>query len=410
MAELLQGVRVLDLTWALSGPFATLLLAGLGADVVKVENPRRPDTSRDNAPFLGRDGVRVVRRHDDDMSVGHILRSRNKRAITLNLKHPRGRAIFADLLRDAHVVVDNFSRRTLDRLGVGYAWGSGVNPRIVYCSISGFGADAEPGSGKALDAIIQSLSGLMLASGAQDDPPIRSGVPLGDLAAQLLAVIGILAALRQAELTGVGQMVDVSMLGALTALVAAEPFDAMERCGVPMRTGLKMTRLVPFGVFQTADGYVTLTAPLDRQLEGLLAVIGRPELLEDERFRTCDRRVANAKALEDLIEAWTSTRPTAEVVARLDAAGVPAAEVRGPREAVRDPGVVRRGETVPLAHPEYGPVEDVYGTGLPIRFSAASAGFDRPAPWLGQHNDAIYGELLGYSADTIAALRADGVI
>ncbi|MGE3911761.1 MAG: CaiB/BaiF CoA transferase family protein, partial [Chloroflexota bacterium] len=393
--QLLSGVRVIDLTWALSGPFATLLLAGLGADVIKVENPSGLDTSRDNAPFLGRDGFSVLRHHDDDMSIGHIVRSRGKRGVTLNLKHPRGREVFADLLRNADVVVENFSRGTLDRLGVGYHWGATINPRIVYCSISGFGSDGPPGTGKAMDVVIQALSGLMLASGAQDEPPVRSGVPLGDLTAPLFGVIGMLAALRQAEQTGLGQQVDVSMLGALTALVGAEPFDALERCGVPTRTGMKMTRLVPFGIFRTADGYVTLTAPTDRQIEGVLSVMGRLDLLGDERFRTRDRRVANAHALEEIVEAWTVTLTTADVVAQLDSVGVPAAEVREPGEAVRDPRVLERGETVPLGHPEYGQADEVFGTGLPIRFSAASAGFERPAPWPGQHNDEVYCEVLG---------------
>ena len=408
--QLLAGVRVIDLTWALSGPFCTLILAGLGADVIKVENPSGPDSSRGNAPFLGRDGLSLLKNHEDDMSLGHIVRSRGKRAVTLNLKSPRGREIFADLVREAHIVVENFSRGTLDRLGVGYGWGATINPRIVYCSITGFGLNGPPGTGKAMDVVIQALSGLMLASGDQHDPPIRSGVPLGDLTAPLFAVIGILAALRQADQTGVGQHLDVSMLGALTALVGAEPFDAMERCGVPVRTGQKMTRLVPFGIFRTADGFVSLTAPTDRQIEGVLSVMGRPELLHDERFRTRDRRVSNARALEEIVEAWTSTHTTGEVVALFDGVGVPAAEVREPAEAVRDERVVLRGETMPLRHPEYVPADDVYGTGLPIHFSGAEAGFTRPAPWVGQHNDEIYSELLGYSPETIAQLRADGVI
>jgi CoA:oxalate CoA-transferase len=410
----LAGVRVVDLTWALSGPFCTLLLAGLGADVVKVENPAGPDSSRGNAPFLGRDGLSLRQHHEDDMSLGHIVRSRGKRAVTLNLKHPDARAVFADLIRHSHIVAENFSRGTLDRLGVGYSWAAGVNPRIVYCSITGFGADGPPGSGKAMDVVIQALSGLMLASGNQHDPPIRSGVPLGDLTAPLFAVIGILAALRQADQTGIGQQLDVSMLGALTALVGMEPFDAMERCGVPVRTGQKMTRLVPFGIFRTADGFVSLTAPTDRQIAGLLDQLGRPELLQDERFRTRDRRVANAAALEEIVEAWTCRHTTAEVVALLDAVGVPAAEVREPREAVRDARVVARGEAVPLRHPIYEPDTDgdvaVYGTGLPIRFSGAEVGYNRPAPWVGEHNDDVYGELLGYAPERIAGLRSTGVI
>ena len=210
----LEGFTVLDLTTALAGPYATLLLAGLGARVIKIENPRVPDTARNNAPFVGREGVAMVRRHEDDMSLAIMERARNKQSITLNLKHAQGRQLFAQLARQADAVVENYSAGVADRLGIGFAALSESNPRLVYTSISGFGANMVSGQNRAMDTIVQALSGLMMTSGGPDDPPMRVGVPFGDLSAPLFAVIGTLAALIQARSTGRGQHVDVSLLGA----------------------------------------------------------------------------------------------------------------------------------------------------------------------------------------------------
>ena len=204
----LEGVRVLDLTTALAGPYATLVLGGLGARVIKIENPRSPDTARGNAPFVGRDGVGMARRRDDDMSLAILERGRNKESMTIDLKHPRGRDLFLALAETADVVVENYSAGTTDRLGVGYGAVSARNPRIVYTSISGFGADQLSGQRKAMDTVVQALSGLMMTSGEADDEPLRVGVPFGDLSAPLYAVIGTLAALMQARQTGQGQHVD----------------------------------------------------------------------------------------------------------------------------------------------------------------------------------------------------------
>ena len=242
----LSGLTVLDLTLALAGPFATFLLAGLGARVIKVENPASPDHCRENAPFIGRHGVSLGRTEANDVSVAALNRLRGKHAVTLNLKQPGSREVFGDLLSCADVVVENFSAGTLDRLGIGYEFARVKNPRIVYCSISGFGADqaSGTGTGKAMDSIIQALSGLMMTSGAPADPPVRVGVPVADLLAPVFAVVGILAALRQRDYTGLGQEVDISMLGVLTSLVAAEPFDLLEACGLPQRTGRMVPRLI----------------------------------------------------------------------------------------------------------------------------------------------------------------------
>ena len=406
----LEGLTVVDLTIALAGPYATFLLAGLGARVIKVENPLHGDPCRSNAPYVGRAGVTLTRTHDDDVSASALNRLRGKLATTLNLKHPKGREIFSALLPHADVVVENFSAGTMDRLGVGYESAREVNPRIVYCSLSGFGGDKASSGGKAMDTIIQALSGLMFTSGEPADGPVRVGVPFADMVAPLFGVIGILAALQQRARTGIGQHVDVSMLGALTSMVACEPFDLLERCGIPQRTGRMVPRLAPFGVYRTRDGWVAICAPTEPFAQAIFAAMGRPGLASDPRFENRDARVANVDALNALIETFTAAHRSADLIDLFDRHGVPAADVRSPRDAVRDPRVLRRGETLPLTHPRHGDVEDMVGMGVPIVFSAGTTGFESPAPVLGEHNGLIYGGLLGYSPQAIAALAADGVI
>ncbi|HET9218303.1 MAG TPA: CoA transferase [Terriglobia bacterium] len=405
----LAGITVLDLTHALAGPFASFLLAGLGARVIKIENPSAPDPCRQNPPYLGAEGVSLGRRSPDDISVSALNRLRGKHGVTLNLKQPRGREVFADLVRHADIVLENFSAGTLDRLGIGYGFAQTINPRIVYCSISGFGATAN-GSGKAMDSIIQALSGLMMTSGTPADPPVRVGVPVADLLAPVFSVIGILAALRQRETTGRGQYVDVSMLGVLTSLVAAEPFDLLEACGLPQRTGRMVPRLTPFGIYESADSHVAICAPSEQFARGVFAAIGHPEFEKDPRFATRDARVAHVDELNGHIEGFTRTVPTAVLVPLLEQHGVPAAEVRSPAKAVRDPRVQSRGETVPLDHPKFGRVADVIGMGVPITFSDAPPVSLRAAPSVGQDNALVYGEWLGYDHAAIERLRTDGII
>jgi CoA:oxalate CoA-transferase len=406
----LEGVTVLDMTVALAGPFATLLLGGLGARVIKIENPAAADTCRSNAPYLGRNGATLGREHEDDVSISALNRLRNKLGITLNLKNPEAREVFADLVKNADVLVENFSRGTLERLGAGYDRVREINPRIIYCSITGFGSAGDPGSGKAMDAIIQALSGVMMTSGKPAEPPVRVGVPFADLCAPLFGVIGVLAALHQQKSTGMGQHVDISMLGAMTMMVACEPYDILERCGVPQRTGQTVPRLSPFGVYPTRDGYIALCAPTDGFAQSLFAAMERPEFATGQQFATRDQRVKNSDELNTVVESFTRSMTTAQALAKLDSAGVPSAEVRDPDAAMRDPQVIARRETVPLAHPKYGLVDDVYGMGMPIHFSSGTAEFDQPAPDLGEHNDAVYGGILGYSAEKIEALRSRKVI
>lgn len=406
----LEGITILDLTTALAGPYATLILAGLGARVIKVENPRNPDSARTNLPYLGREGLKVTREHDDDLSLAMLERGRNKEAVTLNMKHPEGRALFLDLVKHADAVVENYSAGVADRLGIGYRACAEVNPRIVFTSISGFGANVQPRQNKAMDNIVQAMSGMMLASGNPGDPPVRTGIPFGDLSAPLFAAIGTLAALMQARATGRGQHVDVSLLGALSSLVAAEPFEIMAKLGHPTRAGNFMARLAPFGVFPTSDGYIAICAPKDDFVSGLFRAMDRPDLMQDARFATRDARVRNHVELHDMVSAFTRTMTTDAAADRLTDFDVPNGPVREPAEALRDPTLLARGETAKLQHPVYGAVEDIVVGGLPIRMSGAFTGFDKPAVTLGASNDDVYGQMLGLDAERIAALARDGVI
>jgi crotonobetainyl-CoA:carnitine CoA-transferase CaiB-like acyl-CoA transferase len=406
----LEGLRVIDLTRALAGPYATLLLAGLGAEVIKIEDPRGGDLARENSPYVGRDGVVVERHYDDDISVSHLTRARGKYGVTLNLKKPEAQQVFRDLVRTADIVVENFTSGTADRLGVGYDFAREENPRIIYCSLSGFGATA-PEGGKAMDIIIQALSGAMYSSGATGEPPVRIGIPIADMLAPVFSVIGILAALEQRRRTGVGQHIDISMLGALTSFVAIENWSAMAAAGMPARTGLTVQRLSPFGVFECSDGYVAVVAVHEKLSAGLFRAMGHPELADDCRFGNRDARVANATALEDIINAWSRSLPTDTVVALLEKEGVPVAPVRHPRDALTDPRVVARQETMEVVHPDYGTRIDLRTSGIPIVFSGASTGFDDVLPVaVGQHNDQVFAEHLGYSPEHIAALRQQGII
>lgn len=406
----LAGKTVIDLTTALAGPYATLLLAGLGARVIKVENPTRGgDSSRNNSPYVTADGLSLKRMSSDDMSVSMMLRGRGKESITLDLKQPQSREVLFDLIRDADVVVENYSSGVTRRLGIDYGAVREINPRLVYTSISGFGATGDHGDRKAMDTIIQALSGVMMTAGEPGEPPVRFGLPIGDLVAPLFSVIGTLSAVMHAERTGQGQHVDVSMLGALTSLVACEPFDALESIGFPLRTGAYVPRLAPFGNFRAVDGWFAICAPTDQFAAGVLRAIGRENLLAGDEFGTRDARVANADRLHGLIAGWAAEHTLAEVLAALESNGAPAAEVRTTAEAVRDPQVTSRGEVVPLVHPKFGHFDGLFGSGIPVLFSESSTDLTAPAPGLGEHTDAILGQL-GYDADRITQLRQAGVL
>ncbi|WP_022884399.1 CaiB/BaiF CoA transferase family protein [Glaciibacter superstes] len=389
----LEGLLVVDLTTALSGPYATLQLAGLGARVIKIEDAARGDSSRNNSPFVNADGgVSVKRQEPEDWSVSMLVRGRDKESVTLNLKHPDDYRAFMTIVERADILVENFSPGVTDRLRIDYLTVKASNPRIVYCSISGFGQDTTYGSAKALDAIIQALSGTMFTSGDENEPPIRLGIQLGDMIAPLFAVTGVLAAVHQRHRTGLGQHVDVSMLGALTSMIASEPFDVMEEIGCSGRTGQFVPRLAPFGVFQSSDNWVAICAHTDHLAAALFTAIGSPEWMKGTPFQNREERVADSDTLHRLIEEWTKVRSSTEILNALSDHNVPAAIVRTPTEALRDPIVRDRSDVVPLAHPQLGEMSNLSAPGIPITFDGEAPLFRSAARPLGADTGKVLAE------------------
>ena len=409
MARPLAGIRVLDLTMALSGPYCTLLLAGMGAEVIKIEGPKSADLARTNPPFFGPNGFHLGAMQPGDVSVSALNRHRNKKSITLDLKSPEGRALFMRLAQASDVVVENMSEGTAARLGVGYEAVRVANSRIVYASISGLG-DPSPMPGvKAMDIIVQAASGVMDVTGATDGPPTRFGLPIADLMAPLYAISGILAAVIQRGATGTGQHVKVGMLDCMASLLPIEHFDVFQRAGYPSRSGNQHTRLTPFGIYATQDGHVAIAATADGWTRALFATMGRPDLLDDPRFKDRGGRVVNADALNTIIEAWTRTQGAQYVEDMFGKAGIPCARVRTAAEVMTDPWLRKKGAIQQLAHPRLGPI-DAVGAGIPIEFSEADARLDEPAHELGADNADVYRELLGLSDAELQALKAKGIV
>ncbi|WP_322045141.1 CaiB/BaiF CoA-transferase family protein [Paraburkholderia sp. J67] len=406
----LEGIRVLDLTVALAGPYGSLLLGGMGAEVIRIESPGGGDIARNNPPYVGKEGIHFGVRREDEVSLTILNRARNKKSITLDLKSEQGRALFMDLVRESDVVIENASEGVTARLGVDYDSVREVNPRIVYASIKAFGEPSPYPNLKGMDIIVQALSGIMDVTGFADGPPTRSGLPMADLVAPLYAVNGILAALIHRGRTGEGQCVQVSMLDCLSSMVAEEHFDVFIGHGYPKRSGNFHDRLVPFGVYSTRDGNVAMVAFQPEWFRNLMEAVGRPDMATDERYATRGPRMNHAAEINAIIEAWTRERSTEEVVRELqEKRGVPAAAVRSPLDVLKDPVLQARGAVVKLEHPGLADV-DAMGMGLPIKFSKTPAQFDQPAQELGESNDEIYRSLLKLPEQRLQQLRDEGVI
>ncbi|MBN3778983.1 CoA transferase [Burkholderia sp. Ac-20345] len=409
-ARPLDGIRVLDLTVALAGPYGSLLLGGMGAEVIRVESPGGGDIARNNPPYVGKDGVHFGVKGDDEVSLTILNRARNKKSITLDLKSEQGRALFMELVKESDVVIENASEGVTARLGVDYESVRQVNPKIVYASIKAFGEPSPYKNLKGMDIIVQALSGIMDVTGFADGPPTRSGLPIADLIAPLYAVNGILAALIHRGRTGIGQCVQVSMLDCLASLVAEEHFDVFLEHGYAKRSGNFQDRLVPFGVYGTRDGYVAMVAFQPDWFQNLMEAVGRPEIATDPRYATRGPRMKHAPEINAIIEEWTRGRSTEEVIAELQVKrGVPAAPVRSPLDVLKDPVLQARGAVVRLEHPGLAGV-DAMGMGLPIKLSGTPVQFDQPAQALGAANDEIYQGLLKLPEDRLQQLRDAGVI
>lgn len=406
----LEGIRVLDLTVALSGPYASMLLGGLGAEVIRIESPGGGDIARTHPPFVGSNGINFGAKQGDEVSLSVLNRARNKKSITLDLKLDQGREIFMKLVQECDVVVENMSEGVTQRLGVDYESVRRANPKIIYGSIKAFGEPSPYPALKGMDIIVQALCGLMEATGFADGPPTRCGIPISDLVAPLYAVNGILCALIYRGRSGEGQHVKVSMLDCMASLVAEEHFDVFGKAGFPTRSGNSQDRHVPFGAFRSKDGYVAIVALTPEWMKGLLDAMGQPQLMDDPRFSSRGPRVQNAAEFNSIIEEWTQRHTSDEVVRELlDKRKVPAARVRTPGEMLHDPHLRASGAVVDLEHATLGGI-GALGMGLPIQFSKSTAQFDQPATELGAANQEVYGQLLKLSRNELDALRAAGVV
>ena len=406
----LAGLVVLDVSRYLAGPYCTLLLGGLGAEVIKVEPPGEGDPYRARPPLAGPQGTSFARRTPEDIGIAFLHRSRDKKSITLNLRHPEGVALFGGLCAKADVLVENFAAGTLAAMGLGFESLHGRNPRLVLCSISGFGQDGPRRDWRAYDPIVQAMSGIVAQTGEPDGPPLRAGVLVSDTTAALYAVIGILAALRARETTGQGDWVDVSMQDGSFFLLP----DALEflAAGVaPRRTGNTHPAGAPFNVFRAADGWVSVCAVTERDRENVLVALGRRELARDPRFAGGPAITPEARReLDDLVGAWIVKRPSREAVDVLQAHKVPAGPVAAIDELLEDEHLRARGMVAGLEHPTSGPIPGARAFGMPIKFRHHPARFAAPAPALGADNADVYARLLGLDAAALAALRARGIV
>jgi CoA:oxalate CoA-transferase len=404
----LEGLVILDFTTQKAGPVATYYLAAMGATVIKIEEIKG-DVVRGYAPFLGSDGeVCMWDKSGQAKSLPMLARARGKHSVTLNLKIPQALEIYGEMVKRADVVIENYSSGTADRLGIGYEATNAINPRIIYCSISGFGTGVMPGR-KALDLVIQAASGVMLTSGNEKDPPMRIGIAIADVVASLYATIGINAAAYRRARTGLGEYVDISMLGAMTSLLATEEWQALERLGEPTRTGNFNLKATPLGVFSCADGHVAIAAARDPMAHSLFRIIGRPEWVVDSRYATIDARSQRNDEVCDGVSAWCRTLTVEEVEAVLSVAGIPVERIRSPSEALDDPSLEARGDVTKVVHPELGSVDGLKTFGLPIVFHKSGRGTGSAAPELGEHNWLVYRDWLGFPECQLQLWKTQGV-
>jgi crotonobetainyl-CoA:carnitine CoA-transferase CaiB-like acyl-CoA transferase len=392
----LDGIKVLDISRVLAGPFCCMLLGDMGADVVKVERVGRGDD------------VRAVGDKVGGESLYYLMMNRNKRGVTLDFRNPRGIELLKSLVREADVLVENFRAGTMEKMGCSYEVLKEINPRLVMASISGFGQDGPYRDYACFDMIAQAMGGLMGLTGEPDRPPVTTGTFLVDYASGIYAAFGILGALRARDATGEGQHVDVALLDtAVSFLITAIPEYLL--LGKTMtRRGNRDRYAAPSNLFEAKDGrFVYVASATDSLFPRLLQAIGRSEILQDPRFATNEARMQNVEASEAVLAEWVGQHTADEVVDIVRGAGLPCAKVATIDEVVEDPQVKHREMLVEIDHPTAGsfPMH-----GLNIHFSGSQQSIRRPPPLLGQHNQEVYAEWLGLDSEAIAGLAADDVI
>jgi len=384
------------LSRVLAGPFCSMLLADMGADVIKLEVPGRGDDSREFPPFM------------EGESLYYINLNRGKRSITVNLKRPEGVKVFKKLVKKCDVLIENFSPGTMERLGLGYEVLKKENPRLIYAAISGFGQTGPYRSRPGYDIIGQAMGGLLSITGWPDTPPTRSGTAIGDILSSLFCCIGVLAALNVRERTGSGQLVDVALVDSVYAALENIPQKYFVEGKTPGRIGNRYEFIYPYDTFRARDGWVVIAIANDAIWERFLAATGLKKLGEDERFSSNMLRVDNNAALKELLEKWTSERSRDEIVALLNENRIPSCPIYDIKDASEDPHISKAREmVVNVYQPGLG---NVRLQGNPIKMSETDPRPRGPAPSLGADSELILKEVLGLSDSEIKKLRESGAI
>lgn len=393
MAHALEGLRVLDVTQVMAGPFCAMLLCDMGADVIKVEAPSG-DSSRRMAGAIGSD------------SAAFNAVNRGKRSIVVDLKTQQGGAIVRGLAATADVFVENFRPGVMAKLGLGYDTLRGENRKLIYASISGYGQTGPASKKGGFDLVAQGVSGLMSVTGEPGRPPAKVGVPVTDLGAGLFALCGILAALQHRERTGGGQFIDTALVDSGLALSVWEATELFSCGDVPQPLGSAHRMSAPYQAIRCSDGFITLGAANDRLFERLTELLGHPEWRMDSRFVSDSERVANRATLAAAIEAVTLERPCAHWLRELDARDIPCGPINTYQDVIADPQINAREMVLETEHPTLGRIPTL---GTPIKMSETPLRPGRPAPLLGQHTDEVLREA-GYNASEIAELRTAQVV
>jgi CoA:oxalate CoA-transferase len=396
--KLLEGIRVLDMTNVLAGPFATLHLALAGAEVVKIENPQGGDLARKlgNVPDL----------NDQLMGTSFLAQNANKKSLTLNLKEPAAKEIFRRLIKTGDVLVENFRPGVMERLGFSYKVLREINPRLIYCAISGFGQSGPDAFKPAYDQIVQGLSGVMAINGDERLNPLRCGFPVCDTVGGLNAAFAIMGALYHRERSGKGQFIDIALLDSIMPLLGWVAANWLIGGKPPQLLGNDNMTAAPSGTFVTADGYVNIAANQQEQWENVCDVLGVPELKADPRFQKRDARKANRKALTPLLEAKLKERPTDHWVEALNKKGVPSGEILSLQDALAAPQIAYRQTIQTVVEPGIGPLKLF---NLTARFEDTPPGIDAPPPRLSAHTDELL-RGLGYADADIATFREKKVV
>jgi crotonobetainyl-CoA:carnitine CoA-transferase CaiB-like acyl-CoA transferase len=395
MKGALQGLKVVELAQIMAGPTCGLLLADMGADVIKVEK------------FPGGDDVRNYREPSiRGESAGFMILNRNKRSLAVNLKAPGGLEIVKRLLADADVVIENYRKGALDKLGLGYDVLSKHNPRLVYCAISGYGRTGPYADKGGFDLIAQGFSGIMSITGMPGGPPVKAGTSVADINAGILAALGIVTALLSRATTGRGQLVETSLMEAAIQQTYWQSAMFFATGVSPGPTGSAHALTAPYEAYATRDGWVNVGGANQNNWERIAKVIGRPELVDDVRFLTNSDRVRNLAELTPLVSEKLRERSSAEWIRDFEAAGVPVGPINQIGDMLADPQVAAREMVIEVDHPRAGRTQAL---GTPLKFSEGGGEVTRPAPLLGQHSREILGQL-GYAAAEIAALAQGGAV